>query len=83
MFMNLEAPCINLINFPCFEYTASIYLKSTTTLLTNKTGNRSQSGLSKEIVYRPRTNKWCSRLGAAPLRIHAKSELLCHFYVII
>ena len=33
--------------------------------------------------YRTHAVKWRSRLGAAPLRIHAKSDFLCHFYVII
>ena len=37
----------------------------------------------KSSTYRTRANKWRSRSVAAPLRIHAKSNFLLHFYVTI
>ena len=39
--------------------------------------------IRSQSIYRTRANKWRSRLGAAPLRFHAKSDFLCHLYVII
>ena len=36
-----------------------------------------------ERQYRTRANKWRSRSVAAPLTNHAKSHILCNFYVVI
>ena len=39
--------------------------------------------LSLTFEYRTCANKWRSQLEAAPLRIHAKSDFLCYFYVTV
>ena len=53
-------------------------------LLQNTLGNLFQNLIQTGIiVYRTRANKWRSRSVAAPLRIHAKSNFLPHFYVTI
>ena len=45
--------------------------------------NGAQTSSMDFYTYRTRAIKWRSRLGADPLRIHARSDFLCHFYVII
>ena len=39
--------------------------------------------ITQSLNYRTRAIRWRSRSVAAPLRNHAKSHILCVFYVII